>query len=361
MTSVLPALYSLAQYKGQVDGALISPHHKARDQGATTAGAFSSTSKNVNEEEKKKTKKRTSDKASSDSNAPVKKKKSSKKSSKNTPPATTVTGTVESCDQIAETLEDISIVAINERSTQRAGCELNQSEQIVQKSASRDLSTSSLKGVTRDKPAHTQHAQKEPKKRPLCPNPMCVSTRDELSELKEKYGALEARFRRLSRSDGIQGNELRVPNVQVNDGRVGVMSEAEAAMRKLVELVAGSGVFLSRTALALCKTAHTKSSLATRLLKAFFSEEERREGKISEQGEVGNLLNQQIITTIKAYASRQNLPDGCKKGITSAMNLSIKNLRRAARKSACEDDLPSLPSLPDDDDDDYDADESLLD
>ncbi|XP_032218004.1 uncharacterized protein LOC116601377 isoform X3 [Nematostella vectensis] len=193
-------------------------------------------------------------KSSTDSNAPVKK----KKSSKNTPPATTVTGTVESCDQIAETLEDISIVAINERSTQRAGCELNQSEQIVQ----------------------------------------------------------------------------------------------------LVELVAGSGVFLSRTALALYKTAHTKSSLATRLLKAFFSEE-RREGKISEQGEVGNLLNQQIITTIKAYASRQNLPDGCKKGITSAMNLSIKNLRRAARKSACEDDLPSLPSLPDDDDDDdYDADES---
>ncbi|XP_048583651.1 uncharacterized protein LOC116601377 isoform X2 [Nematostella vectensis] len=90
-------------------------------------------------------------KSSTDSNAPVKK----KKSSKNTPPATTVTGTVESCDQIAETLEDISIVAINERSTQRAGCELNQSEQIVQ-SASRDLSTSSLKGVTRDKPAHAQ-------------------------------------------------------------------------------------------------------------------------------------------------------------------------------------------------------------
>ncbi|KXJ14751.1 hypothetical protein AC249_AIPGENE27870 [Exaiptasia diaphana] len=69
-------------------------------------------------------------------------------------------------------------------------------------------------------------------------------------------------------------------------------------------------------------------------MRVFFTDKDLIAGKISTSGKEGHLLNQNIITTIKAYAGRQDLPCGAKKGIAHAMTMSIKNLRRCDQKKS---------------------------
>ena len=73
------------------------------------------------------------------------------------------------------------------------------------------------------------------------------------------------------------------------------------------ELVQGSGVFLFKTQLALCRTAPSRTALACRLLRVFFTPKELAEGRVSKKVSSKyshlKLLDQTIVTTIKGKIS----------------------------------------------------------
>jgi len=70
----------------------------------------------------------------------------------------------------------------------------------------------------------------------------------------------------------------------------------------MVELIAGSGVFLYRGQLAMCKSScKSRSSLACQLLRVFFTDEQLIHGKLSKRGGGDNLslLDPHITNIIK--------------------------------------------------------------
>ena len=69
----------------------------------------------------------------------------------------------------------------------------------------------------------------------------------------------------------------------------------------MVELIGGSGVYLYKSQLAMCKSScKSRSSLACQLLRVFFSDEELANGKLSERGGGDyTLLDPHIVNVIK--------------------------------------------------------------
>ena len=70
----------------------------------------------------------------------------------------------------------------------------------------------------------------------------------------------------------------------------------------MVELIAGSGVFLYKAQLAMCKSScKSRSSLACQLLRVFFTDEQLICGKLSNRGggDELSLLDPNIINIIK--------------------------------------------------------------
>lgn len=76
------------------------------------------------------------------------------------------------------------------------------------------------------------------------------------------------------------------------------------------ELVQGSGVFIFKAQLALCWNAPSRTSLACRLLRVFFTPGELAEGRLGKRVSTKyahlKLLDQRIITAIKGKLVPQN-------------------------------------------------------
>ena len=70
----------------------------------------------------------------------------------------------------------------------------------------------------------------------------------------------------------------------------------------MIELIGGSGVYLFKSQLLICKSScKSRSSLACQLLRIFFSDEELKNGKLSDRanGDHLSLLDPHIVNVIK--------------------------------------------------------------
>lgn len=68
----------------------------------------------------------------------------------------------------------------------------------------------------------------------------------------------------------------------------------------MVELIGGSGVYLYKSQLAMCKSScKSRSSLACQLLRVFFTEDQLIHGKLSDRADGEEILDPQIVNVIK--------------------------------------------------------------
>jgi len=135
-----------------------------------------------------------------------------------------------------------------------------------------------------------QSGAKVPKKNLICPNPKCAKVREELAALREEFGTISAKLQKLQQ----QKSQSCADDV-VEEVAAGLVPRKIAQEKGMQELVQGSGVFLFKTQLALCRTAPSRTALACRLLRVFFTPKELAEGRVSKLKSFIKILPPKIV------------------------------------------------------------------